>query len=70
VDEDSGVPAFKNSYWQDDYAAFSLIHDGVYIVSGYVENPKAHHQKKIFQDEMREIFKKTGTQFDEMPTTG
>lgn len=58
-------PAFKNFYWQDGYAAFSVNPMGVEVVIRYIENQKKHHQKIKFQDEMRNIFRKYKIEFEE-----
>jgi putative transposase len=56
---------FKNFYWQDGYAAFSVSPTGVDRVIRYIENQKKHHQKIKFQDEMRIIFKKNKIDYNE-----
>jgi len=59
-------PAFKNFYWQDGYAAFSVNPMGVERVIRYIENQKKHHQKIKFQEEIRSIFKKYKIEFSEI----
>ena len=51
--------------WQDGYSAFSVGHTQVEMVTKYVENQKAHHEKMVFEDEMRGFYRKYGISFDE-----
>jgi putative transposase len=57
--------SFKNFYWQDGYAAFSVSPEDVDNIIHYIENQKKHHQKISFQDEMRDYFKKYMIDYDE-----
>jgi REP element-mobilizing transposase RayT len=54
-----------NFYWQDGYGAFSVNPAQTDIVSRYIENQKAHHSKKAFQDEYRIFLKKYKVEYDE-----
>ena len=51
--------------WQDGYSAFSVGHTQIEMVTKYVENQKAHHEKTVFEDEMRGFYRKYGISFDE-----
>lgn len=55
----------KHFYWQDGYGAFSVNPSQVDIVSRYIENQKAHHAKKSFQNELQSFFKKYNVEYDE-----
>lgn len=55
----------KNFYWQNGYGAFSVNPSEIDKVIAYIENQKEHHQKKIFQDEYRELLKKYEVEYDE-----
>lgn len=52
-------------YWQDGYGAFSVKSSEVSIVSNYIENQKAHHGIRGFQDEYREFLIEYDIPFDE-----
>jgi putative transposase len=41
--------------WQDDYYAISVSESRVPIVINYIKNQEAHHFKKNFESEIREI---------------
>ncbi|HZY36066.1 MAG TPA: IS200/IS605 family transposase [Mucilaginibacter sp.] len=58
-------PSLQNFYWQDGYGAFSVNPDGVNTVSRYIANQHAHHSKRTFQDEFREILEKYAIEYDE-----
>lgn len=55
----------KNFYWQDGYGAFSVNPAELDVVIRYIENQKAHHSKKGFQDEFRGFLKKYRVEYDE-----
>ena len=46
----NGVPNF---YWQTGYGAFSIGSSQVSTVSSYIRNQKQHHNKQLFQEEVR-----------------
>ena len=58
-------PSLQNFYWQDGYGAFSVDPSGVGRVSNYIANQHAHHSKRTFQDEFREILEKYAIEYDE-----
>ena len=58
-------PSLKNFYWQDGYGAFSVAPSGVNRVSNYIANQHAHHSKRTFQDEFRDILHKCEIEYDE-----
>jgi len=51
--------------WQDGYSAFTVGHTQLEIVKRYVAGQKEHHQKKYFEDEMRELYDEHGVSPDE-----
>lgn len=57
--------AYKNFYWQDGYAAFSISMDNLELVSGYIGNQHKHHKKISFENEYVEILKANNILFDE-----
>jgi REP element-mobilizing transposase RayT len=57
--------ALKNFYWQNGYGAFSVNPSEVEKVIAYIENQKAHHKKKTFQDEYIAFLKKYRVEYDE-----
>ncbi len=58
-------PALQNFYWQDGYGAFSVEPSGVKRVSNYIANQHAHHSKRTFQDEFRQILERYEVEYDE-----
>lgn len=52
-------------HWQNGYSAFSVSQSRVDDVRRYIENQREHHRKISFQDELREMFRKHGVEFDE-----
>jgi putative transposase len=58
-------PSLENFYWQDGYGAFSVNPSGVDTVGRYIANQHAHHGKKTFQDEYREMLEKYAIEYDE-----
>lgn len=57
--------AFENFAWQAGYGAFSIGQSNVAAVKKYIANQKAHHAKKIFQDEFRSLLQKYEIEYDE-----
>ena len=52
-------------HWQDGYGAFSVGASQVPDVKRYLENQKVHHQKKTFQEELIELLRRYGIDYDE-----
>ena len=52
-------------YWQDGYAAFSVSHMELEVISEYIRNQYKHHDKQAYQDECRALFKKYNMEYDE-----
>ena len=51
--------------WQTGYAAFSVSESEVPRVRRYVRDQKEHHKKRSFKEELRELLRKHGVDFDE-----
>lgn len=51
--------------WQEGYGVFSYSHSQVSAVARYIENQKAHHQKKTFRNEYMELLRRFEIAFDE-----
>jgi REP element-mobilizing transposase RayT len=51
--------------WQGGYAAFSIDHSAVAATAEYISNQEAHHQQQSFADELRDIFRRAGIEWDE-----
>ena len=50
--------------WQEGYAAFSVSPPSKRAVTGYIANQEQHHAKVSFEDELLEMLKKSGTEYD------
>jgi putative transposase len=49
--------------WQDGFGAFSYSHSQLDNVIGYIQNQKAHHQKKTFKEEYLGFLEKFNIEF-------
>ena len=56
---------FSKFAWQDGYSAFSVGHTQIPVVERYIANQKEHHNKHLFEDEMRGFYRKYKMDFDE-----
>lgn len=63
IKENSVFPKF--THWQDGYSAFTISHSDKDAVIEYIKNQEHHHRKLSFREELRELLKKYGIQFDE-----
>jgi putative transposase len=50
-------PSLRNFGWQDGYGAFTVSKSNIPEVIKYIENQRAHHRKKTFQEEYPEFLK-------------
>ena len=57
--------SYKNFYWQDGYAIFSVSQSHSERLIKYIKNQKEHHTKQKFKDEYREFLKSYNVEFDE-----
>jgi putative transposase len=56
-------PLFKG--WQDGYAAFTYsIKDKKWLIE-YVKNQEGHHKSKFYDDELIELLKENGVEYNE-----
>ncbi len=51
--------------WQDGYAAFTVSESQIARVSRYIREQEQHHQRVAPRDELRELIKRHGVDFDE-----
>jgi putative transposase len=51
--------------WQSGYGAFSVSESQATAVKQYVAHQKQHHRKRTFREELVEILRKHGVEFDE-----
>ncbi|HYG78317.1 MAG TPA: IS200/IS605 family transposase [Planctomycetota bacterium] len=58
-------PLSKSFYWQSGYGAFSIGQSGVAALEKYIRLQKQHHEKKTFEDELRELCVKYNVKLDE-----
>jgi putative transposase len=52
-------------YWQNGYGAFSVSPSKVTQVNDYIANQEKHHRRRGFQDELRQLLRKNGIEWDE-----
>ena len=55
----------KDFGWQDGYSSFTVSPSVLPSVMRYIGNQAKHHKKMSFQDELRQLLKKHGIEFDE-----
>jgi hypothetical protein len=51
--------------WQGGYAVFSVSPSKLADTVRYVENQREHHRHRGFQEEVRELLRAHGVEFDE-----
>jgi REP element-mobilizing transposase RayT len=51
--------------WQRGYAAFSVSPSDLGQLKHYIANQEEHHRRITFQDELRELFRTNGQEWDE-----
>ena len=59
------LPFAEKFGWQVGYAAFSVGARDVKKVARYIENQRKHHERQSFQDELRDMLRAAGIQYDE-----
>ncbi len=57
-------PNQKKFGWQEGYGAFSVSASQVPKTIAYINNQKEHHRRKSFQEELLELLKKHGIEYD------
>ena len=58
-------PVRGKFHWQTKYAAFTVSKSDLPAVCEYIRNQKEHHPTKSFQEELRELLRAHGIEFDE-----
>jgi REP element-mobilizing transposase RayT len=56
---------FADFHWQNGYGAFSVSPSNEPAVMRYIERQEEHHRQRSFQDELRELLRRHGVEFDE-----
>ena len=51
--------------WQEGYGVFSYSQSHISSVANYIANQEAHHQKKTFKNEYRQLLEKFEIPFEE-----
>jgi REP element-mobilizing transposase RayT len=57
-------PGLKDFGWQDGYGAFSVSRSQFDKTAEYINDQKAHHRKRSFQEEFIELLDKHGIEYD------
>jgi putative transposase len=57
--------ALRNFGWQDGYGAFTVSKSNIPEVIKYIQNQRAHHRQKTFQEEYLEFLHANGIEYDE-----
>ena len=57
-----GVPDFA---WQAGYGLFSVEFSRLEQMKNYIRNQEEHHRKVSFQDELRQLLREAGVEWDE-----
>ncbi len=55
----------KTFSWQEGYSAFSVSPTHKRAVIAYIENQERHHAARSFEEELLEILKKSGIDYDD-----
>jgi REP element-mobilizing transposase RayT len=56
------IPDF---YWQNGYGTFSVSPSNVEAVTRYIANQEENHKRRDFKDELRELLRANGIEWDE-----
>jgi putative transposase len=57
-------PSLRLFEWQSGYSSFSVSVSMVEKVKAYIKKPKLHHEKKGFEEELINLLKKHGIEYD------
>ena len=57
-------PDLRGFAWQTGYAAFSVAAFGFQPVIAYIDRQAQHHRKLTFEDELVELLKRAGIEYD------
>ena len=66
VNESNLVPG--KFAWQRGYGAFSVSHSAVAEVAKYIANQEAHHKKKSFVEELKQLVERYGLEWHKEET--
>ena len=55
----------RDFQWQGGYGCFSVSHSNLTQVIEYVRTQEEHHRRMTFQDELREMLRRHGLEWDE-----
>jgi len=58
-------PALHRFAWQEGYGAFSVSKSALPIVVNYIQNQRAHHGQRTFQEEYLEFLQNHNIDYDE-----
>jgi len=58
-------PAMKAFRWQECYAAFTVSASRAESVVSYIQNQERHHKTMSFENELAELLKAHGVEYDE-----
>jgi putative transposase len=56
---------YANFAWQRGYGIFSVGKSQLAALEQYIENQEAHHRRRTFQDEFRDLLARYGVSWDE-----
>ena len=59
------APAYHDFSWQAGYGAFSLGQSQLDALISYIDRQEEHHRKRTFKEELVEILKRYGVDYDE-----
>jgi len=58
-------PSLASFYWQSGYGAFSVSQSNAEQVKRYIADQEERHRTMSFQEELRELLKRHGLEYDE-----
>ena len=59
------APAYHDFSWQAGYGAFSLGQSQLDALISYIDRQEEHHRKRTFKEELVDILKRYGVNYDE-----
>jgi hypothetical protein len=51
-------------YWQDGYSIFSVGPESLSPIADYIERQEEHHRQESFEEELKQLLEKHGTEYD------
>ena len=58
-------PALADFAWQNGYGVFSIGFSQIDVVRAYIAGQEEHHRRTSFHDELRELLRRYGIEYDE-----